>query len=112
MRPGATDRIGIGPGALGELNPAIIETHVTAFGWTGPYAHRPGLDPLAQALIGLQRAQGGPENPPVFLGALAPNDYAAGAMGALGAIMALYARERTGLGQQVHTKPLERRNCD
>ncbi len=106
MRPGATDRIGIGPQALNELNPVIIEAHVTAFGWTGPYSHRPGLDPLAQALIGLQRAQGGPENPPVFLGGLAPNDYVAGAMGALGAIMALYARERTSLGQQVHTNLL------
>ena len=78
MRPGATDRIGIGTQALDEINPVIIEAHVTAFGWTGPYAHRPGLDPLAQALIGLQRAQGGPENPPVFLGGLAPNDYVAG----------------------------------
>ena len=106
MRPGATGRIGIGSEALGKLNPGIIETHVTAFGWTGPYAHRPGLDPLAQALIGLQRAQGGPENPPVFLGGLAPNDYVAGAMGALGAIMALFARERTGVGQQVHTNLL------
>lgn len=106
MRPGATERIGIGNRALSELNPVIIEAHVTAFGWSGPYAHRPGLDPLAQALIGLQRAQGGPENPPVFLGGLAPNDYVAGAMGALGAIMALYARERTGLGQQVHTNLL------
>ena len=106
MRPGATDRIGIGTSALDELNPAIIEAHVTAFGWTGPYAHRPGLDPLAQALIGLQRAQGGPENPPVFLGGLAPNDYVAGALGALGAIMALHARRRTGRGQQVHTNLL------
>ena len=61
---------------------------------------------MAQALIGLQRAQGGPENPPVFLGGIAPNDYVAGAMGALGAIMALCARERTGLGQQVHTNLL------
>ena len=106
MRPGATDRIGIGTQALGELNPSMIEAHVTAFGWTGPYAHRPGLDPLAQALIGLQRAQGGPENPPVFLGRLAPNDYVAGAMATLGAIMALFARERTGVGQQVHTNLL------
>ena len=106
MRPGATDRIGIGTQALGGLNPSIIEAHVTAFGWTGPYAHRPGLDPLAQALIGLQRAQGGPENPPVFLGRLAPNDYVAGAMATLGAIMALFARERTGVAQQVHTNLL------
>ncbi len=106
MRPGATDRMGIGTQALGGLNPGIIEAHVTAFGWTGPYAHRPGLDPLAQALIGLQRAQGGPENAPVFLGRLAPTDYTAGAMAALGAIMALFVRKRTGAGQTVHTNLL------
>ena len=103
MRPGVTDRLGIGTQALGSLNPAIIETHISAFGRTGPYAHRPGMDPMAQALIGLQRAQGGPENPPVFLGRLAPTDYVAGAMGALGSTIALYSRERTGAGQRVDT---------
>ena len=45
LRPGATDRMGIGTEVLNELNPGIIQTHVTGFGWTGPYAHRPGLDP-------------------------------------------------------------------
>ena len=66
MRPGATERMGIGPEVLKTLNPRIIETHVTGYGWRGPYAHRPGIDPLAQALMGLQRAQGGPENPRSF----------------------------------------------
>jgi crotonobetainyl-CoA:carnitine CoA-transferase CaiB-like acyl-CoA transferase len=103
MRPGATDRIGIGSEALARLNPSIIEAHVTAFGWTGPYSHRAGLDPLAQALTGLQRAQGGPENPPVYLGALAPTDYVAGALGTLGTVMALFVRERTGVAQRVNT---------
>ncbi len=103
MRPGATERIGMGTQAIAKLNPGMIEAHVTAFGWTGPYSHRPGLDPLAQALMGLQRAQGGHENPPVFLANPAPNDYLAGAMGAMGAIMALYVRERGGSGQQVYT---------
>src|SRR5215471_12720107 len=50
MRPGATERMGIGPEVLKTLNPRIIETHVTGYGWRGPYAHRPGIDPLAQAL--------------------------------------------------------------
>jgi crotonobetainyl-CoA:carnitine CoA-transferase CaiB-like acyl-CoA transferase len=62
LRPGATERMGLGPG----VNPRLIETHVTGYGAHGPYAHRPGIDPLAQALIGLERAQGGPENPPSF----------------------------------------------
>jgi hypothetical protein len=42
--------------------------------------------------MGLQRAQGGPDNPPVFPAQLAPTDYVNGAMGALGTILALYAR--------------------
>lgn len=106
MRPGATERMGIGPAMLQQLNPRLIETHVTGYGWTGPYAHRPGIDPLAQALMGLQRAQGGPENPPSFPAQLAPTDFTTGAMGTLGTILALYVRERTGTVQRVDTNLL------
>ena len=106
MRPGATERMGIGPEILKTLNPRIIETHVTGYGWHGPYAHRPGIDPLAQALMGLQRAQGGPGNPPVFPAQLAPTDFTTGAMGALGAILALFVRERTGVVQRVDSNLL------
>ena len=107
MRPGATERVGLGSQVLGKLNPTLIESHITAFGWTGPYAHSPGVDPLAQALTGMLRAQGGPENPPVLLSRLAPTDYTAGAMGALGALLALYARERTGVVQRADTSLLD-----
>jgi crotonobetainyl-CoA:carnitine CoA-transferase CaiB-like acyl-CoA transferase len=106
LRPGATERMGIGPDVLRTLNPRLIETHVTGFGWSGPYAHRPGIDPLAQALMGLSRAQGGPGNPPVFYSQLAPTDFTAGALGALGTILALFARERTGVVQRVDTNLL------
>jgi crotonobetainyl-CoA:carnitine CoA-transferase CaiB-like acyl-CoA transferase len=98
--------MGIGPEVLKTLNPRIIETHVTGYGWRGPYAHRPGIDPLAQALMGLQRAQGGPENPPVFPSQLAPTDFTTGAMGALGTILALFVRERTGVVQRVDSNLL------
>jgi len=106
MRPGATERMGIGPDTLKTLNPRLIETHVTGYGWHGPYAHRPGIDPLAQALMGLQRAQGGPENPPVFPAQLAPTDFTTGALGALGTILALLVRERTGVVQRVDSNLL------
>jgi crotonobetainyl-CoA:carnitine CoA-transferase CaiB-like acyl-CoA transferase len=106
MRPGATERMGIGPEILKTLNPRIIETHVTGYGWRGPYAHRPGIDPLAQALMGLQRAQGGLGNPPVFPAQLAPTDFTTGAMGALGTILALFVRERTGVVQRVDSNLL------
>ncbi len=101
MRPGATDRMGLSGEELERINPRLIQAHTTAFGWDGPYAHRPGVDPLAQAWMGLQFAQGGRGNPPVFLAQLAPTDFSSGGMVALGAIMALYARERLGTGQKV-----------
>ena len=97
LRPHATERMGIGP----AINPRLIETHMTGYGWTGPYAKRPGIDPLAQALMGLSRAQGGSENPPVFAAQLAPTDYTNGAMGALGTILALLVRARSGIAQRV-----------
>ncbi len=97
LRPQATARMGISP----ALNPRLIEAHLTGYGPTGPYSARPGIDPLAQAYMGLSRAQGGPENPPVFPAQLAPTDYTNGAMGAFGIILALYHRERTGVAQRV-----------
>jgi crotonobetainyl-CoA:carnitine CoA-transferase CaiB-like acyl-CoA transferase len=56
--------------------------------------------------MGLQRAQGGPENPPVFPAQLAPTDFTTGAMGTLGTILALFARKRTGVVQRVDTNLL------
>jgi len=99
LRPFATERMGIGP----AINPQLIETHLTGYGWTGPYAKRPGIDPLAQALMGLERAQGGPDNPPVFPAQLAPTDFTTGAMGALGTILALLVRARSGVVQRVES---------
>ena len=106
MRPGATDRMGLDSATLKVLNPDLIESHVTAYGWDGPYSHRPGVDPIAQAITGLQHAQGGYDGPPVYLGALAPCDYTGGALGALATVLALVARERHGIAQRVNTSLL------
>ena len=106
MRPGATDRMGLDAQTLRGLNPRLIQSHVTAYGWDGPYAQRPGVDPIAQAITGLQRAQGGYDAPPVYLSALAPCDYTGGALGALGTVLALVARERLGIAQKVDTNLL------
>ena len=106
MRPGATGRLGLGSDDLASLSPGIVESHITAFGWDGPYAHRAGVDPLAQALTGMQRAQGGESLPPVYLAALAPTDFTGGALGALGALLCLYARERHGVTQKADTSLL------
>jgi len=102
-RPGAVERMGVDRKSLSKSNPGLIQAHVTAFGPSGPYAHRPGLDPLSQALMGLGQAQGGTDNPPVYLGRLAITDFAAGAMATLGTVIALFVRERTGVSQRVDT---------
>ena len=106
MRPGATDRMGLDSDTLNELNPGLVQSHVTAYGWDGPYSHRPGVDPIAQAITGLQHAQGGYDNPPVYLGVLAPCDYTGGALGALATVLGLVARERHGITQRVNTSLL------
>ncbi len=102
LRPGATHRMGIGA----HVDPELVETHVTGYGLTGPYSKRPGIDPLAQALMGLSRAQGGSGNPPSFAAQLAPTDFTAGAMAALGSIMALYARRRGRAARRVDSNLL------
>ncbi|MDA1349281.1 MAG: CoA transferase [Chloroflexi bacterium] len=106
MRPGASDRVGVGQADLDRLNPDIVHTHITAFGTQGPYAHRPGMDPLAQALTGLQRLQGGRHTPPVFLGALGPTDHVASMLATFGTVMALLVRARGGSGQTVESNLL------
>jgi len=102
LRPGATHRMGIGA----DVDPELIETHVTGYGLTGPYSKRPGIDPLAQALMGLSRAQGGSGNPPSFAAQLAPTDFTAGAMATLGSILALYARRRGKASRRVDSNLL------
>ena len=106
MRPGASDRLGVGQADLDTLNPNIVHTHITAFGTTGPYSHRPGMDPLAQALTGLQSLQGGTHTPPVFLGGLGPTDHVASMLATFGTVMALFARSRNGRGQTVQSNLL------
>ena len=106
LRPGATERMGIGGQQLREINPTIVETHVTAFGWDGPLSSRPGVDPLAQAYMGLQHAQGGEGNQPSYLSHLAPCDYSGGALAAYGTILGLYVKKKTGKGQKIDTNLL------
>jgi crotonobetainyl-CoA:carnitine CoA-transferase CaiB-like acyl-CoA transferase len=83
------------------VNPRIITSSVTGFGTAGPQASEPGFDPLLQALSGLMAAQGG-DDEPVFH-QIAVNDNLSAMMAAFGALVALYAREHTGRGQEVQT---------
>ena len=101
-RPGVTGRLGISHDRLAEVNPGITSVSVSAFGDAGPLRHRPGFDPVVQAMSGIMRSQAGPDqaDSPVFL-TVPVNDVIAAGLGTLGACAALAARARTGRGQQV-----------
>ena len=105
MRPGASERVGYGKEDLEKLNPTIVQTHIAAYGNDGPYVHRPGLDPIAQSITGLQSIQGG-NAAPVFLGMLAPTDFTAGGMAALGTVAGLYNKLINKTGAIINTNLL------
>jgi crotonobetainyl-CoA:carnitine CoA-transferase CaiB-like acyl-CoA transferase len=100
-RLGVRERLGIDYPTLKAVNPRIISCSITAYGERGPYAGRPGFDPLLQAEGGMMAAQGGDDDP-VFL-TIGVNDVGAAAMACGSIIAALNARERTGRGQEIRT---------
>jgi crotonobetainyl-CoA:carnitine CoA-transferase CaiB-like acyl-CoA transferase len=104
MRPGVADRLGLGYARLSGLNPRLVYCSVTAFGSTGPYADRPGFDPLLQALSGMMALQGF-GGPPQYL-RIAVNDYYTASLAAQAMLAALFVRERSGHGQRVETSLL------
>ena len=101
-RAGVTNRLGIDHDQLLEVNPMVTSVSISAFGQTGPLGNRPGFDPVIQAMSGIMRAQGGPDqaDSPSFL-TVPINDVLAAGLGALGACASLLARRRLGHGQRV-----------
>ena len=53
FRRGVAERIGAGEGAIRAINPEIVYVSIADFGFDGPYASNPVLDPLVQAVSGL-----------------------------------------------------------
>lgn len=95
------ERWGLGWDVLKALNPRLVMVRITGFGYTGPYRDRPGFGRIANAFGGLSFLTGEPDRPPANPGTVALGDYFAGLYGALGAMFALNARDRTGEGQMV-----------
>ena len=83
---------------LKEVNPAIIVAAITGFGQNGPDAKQVCFDHIAQARSGGMILTGFPGDPPLKT-TVTYNDIGAGTYAALGIVMALYHRERTGKGQ-------------
>jgi crotonobetainyl-CoA:carnitine CoA-transferase CaiB-like acyl-CoA transferase len=106
LRPGRMKRYGLDYDTLAKANPGLIYMSVNAFGNRGPEHNQPGFDPLLQARSGVMAAQGGPHHHPVYL-TCAICDYGAAMLSAFGCILALRARQKTGLGQFCSTTLLQ-----
>jgi crotonobetainyl-CoA:carnitine CoA-transferase CaiB-like acyl-CoA transferase len=100
-RLGVRERLGIDYETLRKINPRIVSCSVTGYGTTGPLSQDPGFDPLVQARSGMMQAQGGGDEPVFYQ--VAVNDSASAMIAAFGVVVALLAREHTGLGQNVET---------
>ena len=101
FQPGTLEKWGLGWDTLKEINPRLVMVRISGYGQTGPYRDRPGFGRIANAFGGLAFLAGYPDRPPVTPGSATIPDYMAGIYGALGAMLALKARERTGRGQLV-----------
>jgi CoA:oxalate CoA-transferase len=101
----ALERMGLGYAEMSARNPRLVYARVSGFGPLGPDADKAMLDGAAQARGGLASISGPPDGPPMPPGA-AVADHSGSMQLALGIMTALYARERTGRGQEVNTSSL------
>jgi crotonobetainyl-CoA:carnitine CoA-transferase CaiB-like acyl-CoA transferase len=104
-RPGTLAAIGLGPERLSELNPRLVVTSISGFGRDGPLRQRALFDAIAQAMSGLMSLTGDGDRP--TLAGTYVADYVAGLYGALGTLLALRHRDRTGEGQVVDVASLD-----
>lgn len=106
FRPGTTKKMGLDYDVLKEINPRIIYCAVSGFGQTGPYRDRPAFDYIIQAVGGVMSVVGERGRPPVHTG-FPIADLDGGVFAALGIVAALYAREKTGVGQFIDLSMLD-----
>src|SRR3990167_3164492 len=107
FRPGVMKRLGADYEAIARLNPRIVYCSLSGFGQDGPYSNYPAHDMNYLSLAGVLGLIGEPDRKPAIpLNLVA--DYAGASMhGALGIVLALFARERTGRGQHVDVAYLD-----
>jgi len=105
-RPGTMERMGFGFAELQRINPRVILTSISGMGQTGPDHDAAMFDSVAQAKSGLMARNGPSPDEPELVGTYI-GDYLTAVYGALGTMFALYARERTGAGQQVDVALLD-----
>ena len=103
FKAGTLEKWGLGPDVLAERFPQLVHCRITGFGADGPLGALPGYDAAIQALAGLMSVNGEPDEKggePLRVG-LPVVDMVTGLNAALGILLALHERGRSGRGQFV-----------
>jgi crotonobetainyl-CoA:carnitine CoA-transferase CaiB-like acyl-CoA transferase len=101
FRPGVVKRLGIDYPTVKEINPRVIYCSISGYGQTGGASNRVGHDVNYLSMAGVLGLIGEKERLPSIPGVQVA-DIAGGAMnGAIGILLALCAREKTGQGQYI-----------
>jgi crotonobetainyl-CoA:carnitine CoA-transferase CaiB-like acyl-CoA transferase len=97
---GVMKKYGLDYASVGPTNSRLVYCSISAYGRQGPFASRPGFDPITQAESGFMSLNGFADGPPVRTGPPAI-DMVTGISACNAIMMALFARDRLGHGQQV-----------
>ncbi|GAA4384823.1 CoA transferase [Hymenobacter koreensis] len=97
-KPGDAERLGMDYATLSNHNPRLIYGQITGY---GPHTPRAGYDAVLQAETGFMHLNGLPKSGPLKM-PVALMDLLAAHQLKEGILTALYRRERTGRGAQVH----------
>ena len=102
FKPGTLDKWGIGNDVLREKFPKLVHCRISGFGADGPRGGNPGYDAIIQAMTGMIAATGSPQSGPMRIG-VPLVDITTGLYAAIGILMALSERQKSGVGQFLET---------
>jgi formyl-CoA transferase len=106
LRPGVVDSLGLDGETMCARHPRLVYAEMSGFGAVGPLRMKPGYEPLLQAYSGLSSINGGPDDPPIRMGA-SICDQGTGMWAVIGALSLLHRRTLTGRGGVVQVSLLE-----
>ena len=101
FRPGVVQRLGVDYDTVFKVNPKIIYCSITGYGQNGQYRDRAGHDVNYLSVSGALDLIGQANQPPSIPGIQIADIAGGGMNAAIGILMALFSRERTGKGQYI-----------